>query len=96
MTEITIIRPQRRLTTKQKFSKRITEKRKANKKEEINEGVMQLASVTRKKITNNNYSTLRKLTGMLDHKNCSPDRFVKNIFFALMSTDKKRRWLRQS
>jgi len=53
-TEVSITRLPRRLTAKQKFSKWMTGNRNANKKEEINESEMQLASVTRKKITNNN------------------------------------------
>jgi len=40
----------------------MTRNRNANKKEEINEGVMQLASFPRKKITNNNWSALKQLT----------------------------------
>jgi len=47
MTEITITRLSRRLTAKQKFSKQMTGNRNTNKNEEINEGEVQLASVTR-------------------------------------------------
>jgi len=53
MTEVTITQLPRRLTAKQKFSKRMTGNRNANKKQEINEGEMQIASVSKKKITNN-------------------------------------------
>jgi len=49
MTEVTIIQLPRRLAAKQNFSKWMTENRNANKKEEINEGKMQIASVSRKK-----------------------------------------------
>jgi len=59
----------------------MTGNRNANKKEEINEGVMQIASASRKKIANNNESTLRQLTGILDHNNCSPSRFAKKNSF---------------
>ena len=54
----------------------------ANKKEEINQGEMQLASVTTKKITIKNESALRQLTGVNDHNNGSPNRFVKKKFFS--------------
>jgi len=53
MTQVTITQLPRRLTAKQKFSKSMTGNRNANKKEEINEGEMQIASVSRKKIINN-------------------------------------------
>jgi len=52
MTEVNNAQLPRRLTAKQKFSKWMTGNRNANKKEEINEGEMQIASVSRKKITN--------------------------------------------
>jgi len=53
MTEATIIKLTRRLTAQQNFSKWMTGNWNANKKE-INEGIMQVASVPRKKISNNN------------------------------------------
>jgi len=39
---------------------------------------------------------LRQLTGILDHNNCSPNRFAKKNRFALLSIDKKCSRLRQS
>ena len=59
----------------------MTGNRNANEKE-INEGEMQLASVTGKKSIDNNYSTLRQMTGILDGNNCSPDHFAKKKFFS--------------
>ena len=56
----------------------MTGNRNANKKEEINQGKIQLASVARKKIT----IKLRQLTGVLDHNNGSPNRFAKKKFFS--------------
>jgi len=41
-------------------------------------------------------SILRKLTGTLDHNNCSANRFAKKILFTLLSNDKKCSRLRQS
>jgi len=58
----------------------MTGNRNANKKEEINEGEMQIESVSKKKITIN-LSTLRQLTDILDH-NCTPNRFAKNKLFS--------------
>ena len=81
MTEVSIIRLTRRLTAKQKFLKRMTGNRNANEKNKLTKG-MQLASMTRRKITNNNQSTLRQLTGSLDHNNCSPNRFAKKKLFS--------------
>ena len=69
----------------------MTGNRNANKKEAINEGEMQIASVPAKKITNNKQSTLRQLTGILDHNNCSHNRFAKKKFFSI---DKKSNRLR--
>jgi len=59
----------------------MTGNRNVNKKEDINDGEMQLASVTRKKIIDNK-STLRQLTGIFDDNNCSPDHFAKKKFFS--------------
>jgi len=89
MIKVTITRLPRRLTAKQEFSKWVTGNRNANKKEEINEGEMQLASVTRKKVTNKNESTLRQLTDILDHNNCSPNRFVKKHSFRAYANRQK-------
>jgi len=52
--------------------------RNANKKEEINQGEIQLASVAKKKIA----IKLRQLTGVLDHNNGSPNRFAKKKLFS--------------
>jgi len=60
----------------------MTGNRNANKKEEINEGEMQIESVSRKKITNNNKSTLRQVTDILDHNNCNPNHFGKKKLFS--------------
>jgi len=59
----------------------MTGNRNAHEKE-INEGEMQLPSVTGKKIIDNNYSTLRQLTGILDDNNCGPDHFAKKKVFS--------------
>jgi len=50
-----------------------------NKKLESNEGKVQLAGVTRKKITNKKQCTSRKLTDITDHK--SRNGFVNKKFF---------------
>jgi len=51
MTEVAITRLPRRLTAKQNFQNYWQETEKQTKKKQINKGEMQLASVTRKKIT---------------------------------------------
>jgi len=82
MTEIVIAQLPRRLRAKEKFLKWITGNCYANKKEEFNEEEKWMASWSRKKITNNNKSSLRKLTDLLDHHNCSPNRFAKTKLFS--------------
>ena len=59
----------------------MTGNRNANKKE-VDEGEMQIASVSRKKITSNTKSTLRPLTDILNHNNYNPNRFAKKKLFS--------------